>query len=147
MKKRFLGGLTVIAAVLMGVCFMASAYAAEKAMTVDDFIAECGDRIKSISLEEAKKIHEKSESIFLDVRTEKETKAGAIPNALLVDRGLLEFQIAEKIPDKNAKIVVYCKTGKRSGLSACTLNKMGYKNVLNMTGGWEAWVKAGFPAS
>ncbi|MBW1801631.1 MAG: rhodanese-like domain-containing protein [Deltaproteobacteria bacterium] len=144
MERKFFSKLTIIVAVLIGVCFMGSAYAV-KQMTADDFITDCGNHIKGISLGEAKKYHEMSEYVFLDVRTEKEFKRGSIPNAILVQRGLLEFKVAKKIPDKNAKIIVYCKSGKRSHLSACTLTKMGYKNVVSMSGGWKAWVKAGYP--
>ena len=146
MEKRVLRKLTLIVAALIGVCFMGSAYAV-KVMTADDFIAECGNQIKGVSLEEAKKYHEVSDVVFLDVRTEKEFKRGSIPNAIHVQRGLLEFQITKKIPDKNAKIIVYCKSGKRSHLSACTLTRMGYKNVQSMSGGWKAWVKAGYPVA
>ena len=146
MERKFFRKLTVILIVLIGVCFMGSAYAV-KQMTADDFIADCGNHIKGINLEEAKKYHEVGEYVFLDCRTEKEFKRGSIPNAILVQRGLLEFKVAKKIPDKNAKIIVYCKSGKRSSLSVCTLTKMGYKNVLSMSGGWKAWVKAGYPIS
>ena len=47
--------------------------------------------------------------------------------------------------DKNAKIVVYCKSGGRSSLATQTLKKMGYADIASMAGGWMAWEKAGYP--
>ncbi|HUU41750.1 MAG TPA: rhodanese-like domain-containing protein, partial [Desulfatiglandales bacterium] len=66
--------------------------------------------------------------------------------AMNIARGLLEFQIDKKVPDKDAKIIVYCKSGGRGGLAAYTLCRMGYRNVSNMAGGWMAWKKARYPA-
>jgi len=83
--------------------------------------------------------------LFLDVRTEKEYKKGHIPGAMNIPRGLLEFRIAKMIPDRNASIVVYCRSGARSSLATYTLVRMGYRNVKNMDGGWRAWAKAGYP--
>jgi len=65
--------------------------------------------------------------------------------AVNIPRGLMEFKVEKKITDKNSKIVVYCKVGGRGCLSACTLCRMGYKNVVNIAGGWQAWEKAGYP--
>ncbi|MCK4468064.1 MAG: hypothetical protein KAU60_06905 [Desulfobacterales bacterium] len=48
------------------------------------------------------------------------------------------------MPDKNANIVIYCKSGGRGSLATYTLGQMGYK-VKNMAGGWKAWTKAGYP--
>jgi len=53
--------------------------------------------------------------------------------------------VAAQIPDKNAKIDLYCKSGARGALASQTLGQMGYRNVRNVTGGWLAWNKAGYP--
>jgi len=75
----------------------------------------------------------------------KEFKMGHIPGAVHIERGLLEFKINNQVPDKNAQIVVYCKLGGRGSLSAHTMVRMGYKNVINIEDGWIAWEKAGYP--
>ena len=67
---------------------------------------------------------------------------GHVPGAMDIPRGLLEFKVGKKVPDKNAKIIVYCKKGGRGCLGMCTLCQMGYKNSKNMAGGWKAWEKA-----
>jgi len=83
--------------------------------------------------------------VIVDVREPKEFRKGHIPGAINIPRGLLEFKVTAKIPDKATPILVYCKTGGRGALSGQALMKMGYKNVTNMDGGWMAWEKAGYP--
>jgi len=144
-KKNFTPLMTTLA-VLILTCFTVPVYA-DSAMTPDDFINECGQKTKKISAEEGKKLFEEAAALFLDCRTEKEFKRGSIPNATLLQRGLIEFKIGKQVPDKNTTVVVYCKSGKRSALSTCTLTKMGYTNILSLSGGWEAWVGAGYPVN
>lgn len=51
-----------------------------------------------------------------------------------------------KLPsDKNAKIVLYCRSGRMSTSAAQELVKKGFTNVYNLDGGWEGWKAAGFP--
>ena len=116
-----------------------------KDMTKGDFEKEARKHITTISVAEAKAILDKGGVTFLDVRTEKEFKAGHIPGAKNVPRGKLEYDIGKDIPDTNAAVVVYCKTGGRSCLGTYTLVRMGYKNLKSMDGGWKAWTKAGHP--
>lgn len=89
-----------------------------------------------------------SEYFLIDVREKGEYDAGSIPGAVLVPRGLIEFIIAKKefwdekglkMPAKDAKIVVYCKTGGRGALSALSLKELGYKDVASIKGGWKGW--------
>ena len=114
-------------------------------MTAKDFMEEAKKQITTISVEEAKALLDKGGVAFLDVREPKEYRSGHVPGAINLARGLLEFKVEKKLPDKNAVVVVYCKSGGRSCLSSDTLVKMGYKNIKNMDGGWKAWLKAGYP--
>lgn len=114
-------------------------------MTAKDFVKDAKTRIKEISVDQAKKELDAGKAVFLDVRTAKERKKGSIPKSVFLQRGLLEFKVAKKLPDKNAQVIVYCKTGGRSSLATDTLQKMGYKNIVSMAGGWNAWTKAGYP--
>jgi len=142
MKKIVKRGLLVLFASLLAFSFSTFALAD---MTGMDFVKEAKKTIKEISVEQAKKDIDAGKAIVLDVRTEKEYKMGHIPGAIFLQRGVLELKIDKKIPDKNAYIIIYCKSGARSALATQTLQKMGYKNVVSLAGGWEAWVKAGFP--
>jgi len=108
-------------------------------LTAQDLVAEARNHIVEISVADARVMLENKEATFLDVREPDEYNLGHIPEAVNLPRGLLEFKINEMIPDKSAKIIVYCKSGMRSALADYTLFRMGYKNVLNLKGGWEAW--------
>jgi rhodanese-related sulfurtransferase len=114
-------------------------------MTADDLVAEAKKTICEVSVSDAKALFDKGGYIFLDCRRKDEYKMGHVPGALHIPRGMLEFQVTKKIPDKNANIIMYCKKGGRGCLATCTLCRMGYKNVKNMDGGWLAWEKAGYP--
>ena len=83
--------------------------------------------------------------ILLDVRSKEEFDAGHLPNAMHVSRGLLEFKIGNVIPNKNAAIILYCRTDARSALATHVLNQMGYVNAKNMAGAFKAWGMAGYP--
>ena len=137
----------LVFALLLGLSFIVSGYTTTttKVMTTKDLVAEANEHITNISASVAKELHNKGEHIFLDVRTAREYKMGHIPGAIHIDRGLLEFTINNKVPDKNAQIIAYCKVGGRGSLALYTLARMGYKNIKNIEGGWVAWEKAGYP--
>lgn len=90
---------------------------------------------KKISGEEAKQIMDtEKDSIILDVRTKEEFNTGYIKNALLIPDTEIEKSAPEKLTNKNAKILVYCRSGRRSALAAQKLIEMGYTNVLDFGG-------------
>jgi rhodanese-related sulfurtransferase len=126
-------------------CSFSSDLSFAEGMTAKELVEIAIKEIESISVAEAKKFFDQGESLFLDVREPDEYDMGAIPHAVNVPRGLLEFRIASIMPDPTAKIVIYCRSGARGALSAQTLQRMGYLNVVNMDGGWSAWQKAGYP--
>ena len=64
---------------------------------------------------------------------------------MLLPRGFLEMQVESKLPDKNAKIVVYCAGGTRSAFAAKTLQELGYTNVESANPGFVRWKDLGYP--
>jgi rhodanese-related sulfurtransferase len=60
-------------------------------------------------------------------------------------KGIIERDIVSKVPDKSTEVILYCGGGFRSALAADALQRMGYKNVYSMAGGWKAWTDAGAP--
>ncbi len=82
---------------------------------------------------------------FIDVREDHEVAQGYAQGAIHKGRGILERDVEEMIPDKNAEIILYCGGGYRSALSAANLQEMGYTQVLSMAGGIKAWRQAGYP--
>jgi len=83
--------------------------------------------------------------VLVDVREKYEWNEGYIPGALHVPRGFLELQIEESVPDKDATVVLYCAGGTRSLIAGRTLQEMGYKNVVSMSGGFGFWKGSGLP--
>src|SRR6266566_423895 len=85
------------------------------------------------------------EIVVVDVREKHEWNEGHIPGALHVPRGFLELQIEEAVPDKSKTVVLYCAGGVRSLIAGSTLQQMGYKDVISMSGGYGQWKGNGFP--
>jgi rhodanese-related sulfurtransferase len=137
----FLLGVSLI----IGGCTKVGCTNTPKVMTTQDLVAEANEHVTNVPVSVAKDLFDEGGYLFLDVRTAKEFKMGHIPDAINIERGLLEFKINNLLPDKNAQIVVYCKVGGRGSLAAHTLVRMGYKNVLNIENGWVSWEKAGYP--
>ncbi|MFL5591212.1 MAG: molybdopterin-synthase adenylyltransferase MoeB [Ktedonobacteraceae bacterium] len=83
--------------------------------------------------------------VLVDVREKHEWNEGYIPGAVHVPRGFLELQIEEAVPDKSKTVVLYCAGGVRSLIAGSTLQQMGYKDVISMSGGFGQWKGTGFP--
>jgi rhodanese-related sulfurtransferase len=88
---------------------------------------------------------DREKHLLIDTREDSEWAAGHAAGAMHVGKGVIERDIEAKVPDKNATIVLYCGGGYRSALAADALQKMGYKNVISLDGGWRAWQEAGLP--
>jgi molybdopterin/thiamine biosynthesis adenylyltransferase/rhodanese-related sulfurtransferase len=88
-----------------------------------------------------------NKSIFLDVREPEEYDQGAVPGAVHLPRGNLEFQVEGKLPDKDAPVIVYCAGGVRSAFAAQTLGALGYTDVVSLIGGFNRWKDEGRPWS
>jgi rhodanese-related sulfurtransferase len=76
---------------------------------------------------------------LVDCREPDEVKDGYMPGAINIPRGMIEFDITEKIPLRNTKIYIYCNNGDRSTLAATALKEMKYYDVASIAGGWEVW--------
>jgi len=83
------------------------------------------------------------EVTFLDVREPDEYEQGAIPGAVHIPRGHLEFQVEGRILDKEAPLIVYCAGGVRSAFAAKTLGEIGYTDVVSVIGGFNRWKDEG----
>ncbi|MDO5388149.1 MAG: rhodanese-like domain-containing protein [Clostridia bacterium] len=90
---------------------------------------------KIISPVEAKKIMDSETDIaIIDVREEDELYEGYIENSILVPLDRVESEIEDKVSDKNKKILVYCRSGKRSAVACNIMDSMGYKNIYDFGG-------------
>lgn len=88
-----------------------------------------------ISAEEAKERLDSGDALVLvDVRTKEEFDAGHIESALLLPNEEILDSPPELLPDKNAEILIYCRSGNRSAQAAKKLVAMGYTNVYDFGG-------------
>lgn len=101
-------------------------------------------RVKEISVAETQSKIEAGANL-IDVREDNEFESGHAPNAVHLGRGVIERDIVGKFPDKDKELILYCGGGYRSAMAADNLQKMGYKNVFSMAGGWTAWTEADAP--
>lgn len=105
-------------------------------------------RVKEADYRDIKKRLDAGEKMILvDTREDNEWARGHIPGAIHLGKGIIERDIEKTIPDKHAPLVLYCGGGFRSALAADNLQKMGYKNVISMDGGWRGWFESGFPTA
>jgi sulfur-carrier protein adenylyltransferase/sulfurtransferase len=114
--------------------------------TYTDLIASVRKETREVSLDEVKRrLETKQPMVLVDVREKEENRAGYIPGAISVPRGFLEMQIEQRVPDKNAPIVLYCAGGTRSALAAATLQQLGYTHVETANPGFVRWKDLGYP--
>jgi rhodanese-related sulfurtransferase len=103
-------------------------------------------RIRETTIPELKKrLDAKEQFILIDVREDHEWVDGHIPGAIHLSRGIIERDIEATFPNQEAEILLYCGGGYRSALAADNLQKMGYKRVVSVDGGWRGWNAAGYP--
>ena len=109
-------------------------------------VNEAKKKIKETNVAEVKRRTEAGEKFLLvDVREDNEWTKGHLPGAVHMGRGIIERDIEQRVPDTNAKLILYCGGGFRSALVAENLQKIGYNNVESMDGGGRGWLEAGLP--
>ena len=123
-------------------------------LTTSQMLAEARKTVPEITPTQVREQLDRNQvDVILDVREPSEWDKGHIPGAVLAPRGMLEWYAdpaspvakSELTTNPDARIIVQCASGGRSLLAAQTLKKMGYTNVVNMAGGFNEWIKQGFP--
>ncbi len=115
------------------------------AKTSKNILDEARASIKQIDIDEARRMLEKPGTVLIDVRESDEWRQGHIPQAVGIPRGFLELRVEEKVADHKTPVILQCASGTRSLLAARSLRELGYENVYNMTGGFNAWKDRGLP--
>jgi molybdopterin/thiamine biosynthesis adenylyltransferase/rhodanese-related sulfurtransferase len=114
--------------------------------TYSDLLQEVKNQIRTVTLDEIKRRLDAHENYtIVDVREKDETRLGFIPGAVLLPRGFLEMQAEQKLPDKDAKLIVYCAGGTRSAFATKVLQDLGYKHVESANPGFTRWKDVGNP--
>jgi rhodanese-related sulfurtransferase len=118
-----------------------------------DFDALCDAAravVREVSIDEVKaRLDRQERFFFIDIREDREWAEGRLPEAMHLGRGILERDLKKRLAEhgagKDADLVLYCGGGYRSVLSAESLQKMGYRRVASMAGGYRGWKAKGFP--
>jgi rhodanese-related sulfurtransferase len=117
----------------------------EKPNRFQKLVAEAKKNITEIAPNEARDETDRSAAMLIDVRSKEEWQKGHARGAKHLERGEVELEIEELAPDLDQRIICYCGGGSRSALVAESLQRMGYRNVRSMAGGFRAWRAAGMP--
>jgi molybdopterin/thiamine biosynthesis adenylyltransferase/rhodanese-related sulfurtransferase len=109
-----------------------------------ELLAATKAQIREIDTEEADRLRSEGDDVvILDVREPDENAQGSIPGAIFIPRGQLESNIENKIPNKDAKVLIHCASGVRSAFAAKTLAELGYDDVVSISGGFNKWKDEG----
>ena len=102
--------------------------------------------VNEITLEEARnRLAQNPKVLLLDVREDLEWRKEHAAQAVHLGKGVLERDLEKLVPDTNAEIIMYCGGGYRSALTAQVAQKMGYKKVSSLLGGFRALAEARWP--
>jgi len=117
-------------------------------------VDEAKSRIRTISLDDARRRLGRDDVVFVDLRDVRELeREGMIPGAFHCPRGMLEFWIDPDSPyykdvfGSDKEFVFYCNGAWRSALAADVAQQMGLERVVEMDGGFTAWKDAGLPVA
>jgi rhodanese-related sulfurtransferase len=102
--------------------------------------------VNEISVAEARaRLAANPKVVLLDVREDNEWLAGHAAEAVHLGKGILERDLEKLYPDPKTEIIMYCGGGFRSALTCDAAQKMGYRNVHSLIGGYKGLVAAGWP--
>ena len=109
-------------------------------------VADAKTRVSEISISDARaRLAANPNIVLIDVREDHEWEAGHAAEAKHLGKGILERDLEKLYPDPNTEFILYCGGGFRSALSCDAAQKMGYKRVLSLIGGYKGMVAAGWP--
>lgn len=109
-------------------------------------VSEAKPLVKEITLEQAReRLAKDPKAVLVDVREDLEWQKGHATEAKHLGKGILERDLENMFPDNNTELIMYCGGGFRSVLTAASAQKMGYKNVFSVVGGYKAMVQTKWP--
>src|SRR4051812_47227882 len=109
-------------------------------------VNEAKPYVKELTIEEAReRLAKNKDAVLIDVREDTEWAKDHAAEAVHLSKGVLERDIEEMFPDTNRELIMYCGGGYRSILTAAAAQKMGYRNVYSLIGGYKGLVKANWP--
>ncbi len=109
-------------------------------------VEEAKPRVKELTIDQLReRLAKNPKAILVDVREDGEWQVGRAEQAIHLGKGILERDIENVLPDTNAEIIMYCGGGYRSILTCDVAQRMGYKNVSSLIGGYKGLVAANWP--
>jgi rhodanese-related sulfurtransferase len=103
-------------------------------------------RVREITVEQAReRLKQNPKAVLMDVREDHEWLKEHAAEAVHLGKGILERDLEKLFPDPQTEIIMYCGGGFRSALTCDAAQKMGYRNVHSLAGGYKAMVKSGWP--
>lgn len=109
-------------------------------------VDDAKSRVHELSIEQLRERQQANpQLVLLDVREDHEWQAGHAAGARHLGKGILERDLENLLPDPDMEIVMYCGGGFRSALTCDAAQKMGYRNVHSLIGGYKGLVAAGWP--
>ena len=103
-------------------------------------------RVKEITVDEARERLARNPTVVLmDVREDNEWQAGHAEQAIHLGKGVLERDLEKTVPDIGTEVIMYCGGGYRSALTADAAQRMGYRNVHSLIGGYKGLLAARWP--
>jgi rhodanese-related sulfurtransferase len=109
-------------------------------------VADAKKRVNELSVAEARaKLAANPKVVLLDVREDHEWQAGHAPEAAHLGKGIFERDLEKRYPDPDTEIIMYCGGGFRSALTCDVAQRIGYRKVHSLIGGYKGMVAAGWP--
>jgi len=109
-------------------------------------VSDARSRIHEISIAEARaRLAADPGAVLLDVREDGEWQAGHAVEAVHLGKGILERDLEQKFPDPDTELIMYCGGGFRSALTCDAAQKMGYRKVSSLIGGYKGMLAANWP--
>ena len=109
-------------------------------------VNDAKSRVKEITIDQAReRLKQNPQAVLVDVREDTEWSNGHAAEAVHLSKGILERDLENTIRDPDTEIIMYCGGGFRSALTADAAQKMGYKNVSSLIGGYKGLVAANWP--
>ena len=113
--------------------------------TYRDYFGDLRKRVKEATPQEVQELLRSGDVQLGDVREKNEWDDGHLPGAAFVPKSFLEQWAEDRLPSKDKTTILYCAGGVRSVMAADTLAKLGYTNIISMTGGYNRWKDSGLP--
>ncbi|MFM8469179.1 MAG: rhodanese-like domain-containing protein [Limisphaerales bacterium] len=102
--------------------------------------------VRELTLEQVRaRLATNPRAVLLDVREDSEWQAGHAEQAQHLGKGILERDLEQRFPDPDTEIIMYCGGGFRSVLGCDAAQRMGYRNVASLIGGYKGLLAAGWP--